>query len=133
QTLAQLLSAWAKRDVEAMFAWLQRSGATLPNDVLSSTADSLAGSDPIAAARLTDRVPTAMRATWIARTARAYARSDASGALDWLSRYDGQPGYEAGMRFAFAELARRDPQAAARALEAVSAGGRIAAAGTVAD
>src|SRR5690606_23305616 len=44
-----------------------------------------------------------------------------------------QPGYEAGMRFAFAELARRDPQAAARALEAVSAGGRIAAAGTVAD
>lgn len=133
EALSRLLSAWAKRDVEAMFSWLQRSGPTLPKDVLSSAAVSLATSDPAVAARFTERVPSGMRATWIAQTARVYAIADPVGAIDWLSRYEGQSDHETGMRFAFAEFARRDPDAAARALESVGGDARVAAAGVVAD
>jgi hypothetical protein len=132
-TLSQLLSLWAARDVESLLTWSQAYGAALPDNALAATATALASRDPAAATRYTDRIPIAQRAAWIARVAHFYAASDSTAALGWLSRYEGQQGYSQGMRLALAQMASADPAGAAKVLDAAGSDVQVESAGAIAD
>ena len=131
--LSRFLTLWTERDPESSLAWVRANDALLSPSILSDSAVSLASRDPTEAARYLDMVPISMRDTWITRTAQGYANANISDALAWISRYEGQPGYEAGMGQILGKYAMNDPVAAARVIEFSSASVQLASAGNAAD
>lgn len=79
---------------------------------LSNLAQVLASSDPETAASLTDEIPSAQRAQWIAQVAGAYAQQDPEAAVRWARTYQNDPGYPQVISQLASRLAMTDPQAA---------------------
>jgi hypothetical protein len=131
--LDMLLGNWVNHDPESVLGWIGANSAGVNTDVVSNAAYSLASKDPALAASYTDRVPVALRSSWIDRVAQGYAMVDAPGALDWISRYQGQEGYDVGLRRVIVYYAGEDPRAAARVLESASPEIQLGAVGIVAD
>ena len=74
----------------------------------------LARINPAAAMTYLDRVPSELRARWISAVADGYAQNDAPAAASWLTRFRGEPGYEAAVAAVAGRTAQHDPVGAAR-------------------
>jgi len=131
--LERLLQGWAEHDPESLIGWVRTNAARVDGEILSGAAYALASRDPALAARYTDQMPFVLRASWIERVAQGYATADPAGALDWISQYRGQEGYEVGMRLVVVNYAVDDPAMAARALQTADEEIQLGAARTVAD
>ena len=116
QSLQMMGSMWVRRDPTGAVAWLSANSSQLPDEIYGSFARELAENDPAAAADLTDRIPVTARPGWIQQVAGGYAERDPEGASNWLSQYQGQPGYDAGVAAIAQQAAERDPVQAARLL-----------------
>jgi hypothetical protein len=131
--LSRLFSLWAARDSQSLLDWVNANSLRIDASALANAAFTISSRDAGAAARYTDRVPVELREVWIARVAQGYAASDPAGALDWIARYEGQPGYDAGMRFVINSYSVSDPVAAARVFATAAVDVQIGAARMVAD
>lgn len=123
EALGALLEQWSLSDTERALAWAEAKSASAEVDgaLLIGMAKLLAGRDAVAAAAFAERLPPNVRASWIAQVAGPYARNDVEGALAWLARYQGEPGYDPAMLQIVAQTAQTDPRAAARIVESASA------------
>lgn len=79
---------------------------------LSSLAQTLAQSDPETAASLTDEIPSAHRADWIAAVGSAYARQDPEAAVRWARTFQNDPAFPQILSQLSMHLAMSDPEAA---------------------
>lgn len=81
-----------RSDPRAAVEWVKSVGdEQAKTDGLSSLAQALANSDPETAASLTDEIPTARRAEWVAAVAGAYAQQDPEAAVRWARPYLNDP------------------------------------------
>jgi hypothetical protein len=106
--VAQLLGNWGRDDATAAVEWV----ASHPSSVDAASigvwlARPVAVGNPVLAAELTDRVPPSMRESWMSGIAMVYGDLDPEGALQWIEKYSGQPGYD---------IARRDVVASVTAV-----------------
>jgi hypothetical protein len=79
----------------------------------------LARTNPAAAVRYLERIPSDLRASWISAVAEGYALNDASAAATWIAQYRSEPGYDAAVGAIAARTATQDPVAAARLFESI--------------
>jgi hypothetical protein len=130
--LARVVSSWTQREPDGALEWLLSKGTAVDASVLGNMARTMASRDAVAAAAYVDRLPPALRTTWMTQVAGPYARYDAVGALRWLNQYQGQEGYDVALRQMATQAAQSDPRAAAGMLERASPDVQFGAAQTVA-
>jgi hypothetical protein len=112
--LRLITGTWAARDPEAALEWLLANGDRASAASIAQAAEALGRTDPAAAAARVDQVPETLRARWIKAAAQGYADRNPEAALEWLTPYTGQDGYDAAVAAIAQRAARSDPQAAAR-------------------
>jgi len=128
--IATLVQVWADRsgDPEGVLAWMSSNEAAVPAEAFERAAYVFARTDPSGAAGYVDRVPSSVRAAWIAAVALGYSTTDLQGGLQFLERYRGEPGYDRGAPQLALRMAESDPAAAARLLASVGTRGADGAA-----
>ena len=84
---------WAGNDPEGAFEWALANADLQTGSSLLFVAGSLASANPELAMQAADRIPPDMRDTWIRMVARELGRGNVDTALQWISRYQGQPVY----------------------------------------
>lgn len=114
QSLQLLGMMWVHRDPETAVGWMVANSNQLTDEFVMSFASRFAENDPLAAATFTDRIPAESRAGWIRQVAKGYAQFDSEAAANWLSQYQGQPGYDDGMVAIGQLAAQQDPVRAAQ-------------------
>ena len=117
QSLQMFGYMWAQKDPSAAVNWLAANSDKLPKDSFQSIARQIAENDPQLAAEFTSRIPIAARAGWIQQVASGFAKSDPVSAMNWVSQYQGEPGYDAALAAIAQQSAQQDPVAAARNIE----------------
>lgn len=117
-----LLQSWAgiPGNATASLEWALANSSAVPPESFELLGYSLAQSDPAAAARYLDRVPSASRAGWLTAVTVGYAANDPQAALSFIERYRGDAGFDRAITALAPHLARTDPPAAARLLGSVS-------------
>jgi len=106
-----LTQMWGQQDPESALQWLIAHGEQVDPKHYSQLGMALAHSDPAAAASMINEIPASARGEWIEMVARGYASTDPSGALQWVSRFEGEPAYEKALAAAAQHAAQQDPQA----------------------
>lgn len=114
--MSSTVSLWVQTDAPRATSWVLTNVDRLPAGLLENVAERLAVSDAERAAAVADQVPPARRSEWVAGVAGGLAQQDAASATQWLERFRGQPGYDAGLGAAARRLSQFDPSAAARLL-----------------
>jgi hypothetical protein len=134
QAVQMLAGVWISRDADAAFDWLVGNAVRIGVGSFTELAQQLGYHDPIAAARVANRIPSNARGAWIQGVASSYGRADPQGALAWIEQFEGTPGYDVAVSELVQTAAAHDPQAAARLLASVSdpSRGYRGAAGSVA-
>lgn len=117
--LQLMTAAWAQRAPADALEWLLANRAAGTARAIPLAGMNLARTDPAAATRYLDRIPTELRASWISAVAEGYAQKDARAAASWLTQYRGEPGYDAAVGAVAARTATHDPVAAARMFDSV--------------
>lgn len=113
QAVMNIAMQIVRSDPRAAVEWVKSVGDEQAKaDGLSSLAQALANSDPETAASLTDEVPSAHRAEWVAAVASAYAQQDPEAAVRWARTYLNDPAYPHILWRLVSRLAATDPQAA---------------------
>jgi hypothetical protein len=120
QAVQMLAGVWISRDADAAFEWLVGNAVQIGVGSFAELAQQLGYQDPIAAARVANRIPSNARGAWIRGVASSYGRADPKGALAWIEQFEGGPGYDAAVSELVQTAAAHDPQAAARLLARVS-------------
>ena len=120
QAVQLLAGVWISRDADAAFEWLVGNAVRIGVGSFAELAQQLGYQDPIAAARVANRIPSNARGVWIQGVARSYGRADPKGALAWIEQFEGGPGYNVAVSELVQTAAAHDPQAAARLLASVS-------------
>ncbi|HJS22244.1 MAG TPA: hypothetical protein VJ764_06270 [Steroidobacteraceae bacterium] len=82
----------------------------------------LAWEDVDAAARMIEHVPDEMRNWWITTVARSYVAQDVDQGIQWVRRFENDPGYELIVQQFAGELAVRSPDAALELVERTASG-----------
>ncbi len=94
EALGMLGDVWASQDPEAALNWYAANQSTLgAEDVQRFTANAIRR-NPQQAARLIDQVAAELRPEWMGQVAAGFAESDPAAARAWLSRFQGEPGYD---------------------------------------
>ena len=117
QSLQMLGMMWAQSDAEGAIGWMSANLEQLPESAVQVIARQVGEQDPEMAAKYTDRVPAGARETWISSVATGLAQHDPSGAMAWLSQYQGEPAYDEAIGTIALQSARVDPVASARNIE----------------
>ena len=129
-----LVDVWANRrnDPAGALDWMNANDAALPIEAFERVAFTFARSNSSGAAAYVDRVPSRVRAAWIAAVAVGHATIDVPGATQFLERFLGEPGFDRGAPQLAMRLAETDPAAAARLLGSVGTRGPDGAAPEIA-
>jgi hypothetical protein len=114
QVLQMLTSAWVGNDMAGALDWALGNAEALPNQTLREIARRAAQEDPATATQYVNRVPSAVRDTWITAVAAGYAAYDRQGALDWIGQYRGHSAYVPALVGLVEAAARKDPVAAGK-------------------
>jgi CRP-like cAMP-binding protein len=85
------LSEWAQHDPDSVHDWALADPGRLTGGTVTAVAQVLAGSRPQLAKLTADRLPSNLRGAWITAVARGLAEGNLADALQWMSRYEGQP------------------------------------------
>jgi hypothetical protein len=117
--LEMVVSMWSSRNAESALEWVLANSERVNRAVVSRVGQSLGAQDPAAAVRYTDRIPEELRGDWISMVAEGYARVNPEDALAWIARFQGQPGYEAGVAAIAQHSAQFDARSAARLLDSL--------------
>jgi hypothetical protein len=120
QAVQLLAGVWVARDADAAFEWLVGNSVRIGVASFAELAQQLSYQDPIAAARVANRIPSNARGAWIQGVASSYGRADPEGALAWIEQFEGVPGYDVAVSELVQGAAAHDPQAAMRLLASVS-------------
>jgi hypothetical protein len=120
QAVQLLAGVWISRDADAAFEWLVGNAVRIGVGSFAELAQQLGYQDPIAAARVANRIPSNARGAWIQGVASSYGRADPKGAIAWIEQFEGTPGYDAAVSELLQSAAAHDPQAAVRLLASVS-------------
>jgi len=113
--LQRLTRAWVNYDPAGALEWMLSKGTVDPALALN-IGGQLAARDAEAAAAYVEQLPAELRPLWLREVAGAYGRQDPAAAADWLSRYQGEPGFSEMLGQAVALAAQTDPQSAASML-----------------
>lgn len=114
QAMQTLTSNWSQADPESALKWLLANADQAGAEGFRQVSQYLGHTDPELAARQTSKVPPAHREVWIQSVADGYAQIDPAAALNWISQYQGEPAYEAGLAAIVQQSAQQDPRTAAR-------------------
>lgn len=117
-----VVSMWASRSPERAMEWLLANGRNVAPNAFQQLGQQLAMRDPQSAAAYTAQVPDAARETWVNGVAQGYAQNDPRGAIDWLTRFRGEPWYGRAAGTVAMTVAQRDGAAAARLFDDLDAG-----------
>jgi hypothetical protein len=88
------MNDWATDDPVAAYDWAIANPERLTSSALAFVARELAGARPELAMEAADRLPPNTRGLWIGMVAGEMGRGNLDGALQWISRYQGQPVYQ---------------------------------------
>lgn len=94
RALQDLGSAWVSVRPSAAMAWLTSQADRIHPDVFADVAYSAANQDLGLAIAYAERVPDAAIARWTTALVSSYANADPEGALRWVVKQRGQPGFE---------------------------------------
>jgi hypothetical protein len=130
--LGRLLSSWLPDDPDAALDWAIANRGKFNAQMFGMIAQNFASRDAAAAVAQVERLPAELRDDWIASIIVPYVRSSPRAALEWLTRYRGQPIYEQTLRQIAARGADRDPRTLAQLVSQASAGTQLEAASAVA-
>jgi len=83
---------------------------------------SVAQQDPDAAAALLDRVPAEARSAWIGAVANAYSEHDVDKAVQWIRKFQDEPGYARTVQRFAMMMAGRSPDAALNLIDRTMTG-----------
>lgn len=119
QAVQTLTSNWAQADPESALMWLLGNADHAGAHSFRQVAQQLGHADPEMAVRYTSKVPSAYRDAWIQHVAPGYAQIDSTAAFNWISQYQGEPAYEAGLAAMIRHSSQEDPRGAARMLETI--------------
>jgi hypothetical protein len=119
--LRNLIGNWMQQDPERALEWILVHDDQVNAGVFGTAAQSMAYSDPVAAASYVDRIPAAYRSAWIAQVAAPYALNDPAAALSWVAQFQGQDVYDAALRSVITGSAQVDPRRASELLARASA------------
>jgi hypothetical protein len=124
-TSVQIALQMAETSADSAVEWL----GNLPDRAARSQGlvelgSTMAWQDVDSAARLVDKVPDDMRQWWITTVARAYVAQDVDQGIEWVRRFENDPGYEAIVQQFASELAVRSPEAALALVERTADGAR---------
>lgn len=114
--LSSALSTWAARDSAGALSWTVANADRLDAAMLPSIARQLADTDLNLAIMTLDRLLPEQRGGWLEGIVMQMARADVDGAMSFVDRYRGQPGYDGALGRVVQEMARSDPARAARML-----------------
>jgi hypothetical protein len=92
--LATVMQQWTLREPESAVAWMSANEAHLTNELATAMAGRLAFEDVVLAAELAGRVPSIVRYQWLDAVASRYGQFDLDQAMNWVTGYQGQPGYD---------------------------------------
>lgn len=115
--LSTMLGRWAQVDRARATDWVVANLTRVPPESIGNVAQQLARADLENAKRLTDSVPAAARAAWVASVAGTIAANDIAGATQWVERFRGQASYDAAMLQIVQRGAQYDPAGAAQLVE----------------
>jgi hypothetical protein len=130
--LGRLLSSWLPDDPDAAVDWAIANHGNFNVRIFGTIAQNFASRDAAAAVAQVERLPAELRDDWIAAIMIPYVRSSPRAALEWLTRYRGQPIYEQTLRQIAVRSADRDPRTLAQLVSQASADTQLDAAPAVA-
>jgi hypothetical protein len=111
-----MLAQWVQSEPETAVEWMLANGSIVDSAIASTMAGRLASRDAVGAAAYIDRVPPELRQSWFEQVAIPYASQDPQGAATWLSRFQGEPGYDATFQRVIQQTAQVDPVGASMML-----------------
>ncbi len=120
QFLNVFLGGWSQTAPNEALSWAIANGSRIDPSAFLRLASGLVRRDAQLAADLTPQIPVAARESWIAAVASGYAQQDSQRALDWLSQYQNEPGYDTAMQAIIQSAAMYDPARAAEMLSSAS-------------
>jgi hypothetical protein len=122
-TAVQIAMQMAEKSPEAALDWIGNlDDRQARAQGLNELGNRLVWEDVDAAARLVDRVPDEQRQWWISNVARAYVFQDVDRGIQWVRRFENEPGYDNIVRQFASELAVRSPDAALDLVERTATG-----------
>lgn len=119
QAIALLGQFWAQTNPTAAVDWFIEQGANLAPSAFNQIGQQLGQVDPQAAKQMTSRIPASAREAWVTGVASGYSATDPDGALQWVSAFEGQPGYDAAVSQLIPYLVKKDPVAAGRLIGSI--------------
>ena len=124
-TSVQIALQMAETSPDSAIDWL----GSLPDRAARSQGlvelgSTMAWEDVDAAARLVERIPDDMRQWWITTVARSYVAQDVDRGIQWVRKFENEPGYEAIVQQFASELAVRSPDAALELVDRTADGAR---------
>lgn len=118
-TLGSTINAWMQLDPDGAMRWMSANSARLNPSIVSMAAQmAVQQHQADRVIGLMDSLPVATRASLMQGVAVGLAGFDADRAMEFLDRYRGQPGYDAGLANVINVTAQTNPSAAARILDA---------------
>jgi hypothetical protein len=102
--LDSLIDYWSQNDADAAHDWALAHIDQLQPSALVRLARNLVAGRPDLAKESTARIPPNLQGTWIAEVATGLARTGVDDALEWVSRFEGQPGFDGALQAALQTL-----------------------------
>lgn len=122
-TSVRIAMQMAETSPEAAIDWIGNlDDRQARSQGLVELGSTLAWEDVDAAAQLIDRIPDEMRSWWITNVARSYVAQDVDRGVEWVRRFESEPGYELIVQQFASELAVRSPDAALELVERTASG-----------
>jgi hypothetical protein len=112
QTINMIAHQLSQVSIASAVEWLSSLDEEASRQAWSFIGGSIAFRDPDAAAGLLERVPREARSQWISSIAGAYAQSDPTKAIEWVKKFEDEPGYTMIVQHVAMTASGNDPEAA---------------------
>ncbi|HSD73641.1 MAG TPA: hypothetical protein VLB75_02660 [Steroidobacteraceae bacterium] len=122
QVIGEIAAQLAETSLASAVGWLDSLDDSVGPRAWSGLGGSIAYREPDVAAELLDRVPREARDQWIATIANAYAQSDPAKAVQWMRRFENEPGYAAIVQQVAMNAAAVDPESALDVIDRLAEG-----------
>lgn len=114
--LSSAIASWSRNDPQAALNWTLVNAGSLDPRTTAGIGQQLVQQDRALAVSTLDRLAPEQRAGWLEGVAMGLALTDVDGALSLVSRYRGEPGFEAAYAAVANSVARFDPARSANML-----------------
>jgi hypothetical protein len=112
EAAGEIAQQMAQASLASAVDWLNSLDAAASRQAWSNTGAFMAYRDPDGAVELLDRVPQEVRSQWIGMIGTVYAQNDPAKAVQWVRKFEDEPGYTMIVQQVVMNAAGMDPDAA---------------------